>query len=136
MKAVWDESLSVGVAEIDDQHKQIFKNYNEFSVACRDGHGADKLNDLLWFLSSYVATHFAHEERLMQRINYPGYANHCLMHTEFIGEIDKLMHRFSKEGPSEELVSTVNKIVKNWLMNHIDLMDRSIGKFVRQQNMI
>ncbi|HLO24563.1 MAG TPA: hemerythrin family protein [Geobacteraceae bacterium] len=133
MQVAWDESLSVGVVEIDDQHKQIFDNFNAFSIACREGHGAEKLNDLFWFLSSYVATHFANEERLMQRVGFPDYPSHYELHTTFISKVDELMGRFSTEGPSQDLVATVNEAIKDWLLEHISVMDRTIGQFVKEQ---
>ena len=133
MKIEWNESLSVGVAEIDEQHKCIFDKFNAFSKACDDGHGAGQLNELLWFLGSYVATHFASEERLMQRVGFPQYPNHHELHTAFVSEVDALMGRFSKEGPSEDLVSTVNEVLESWLIEHISITDRSIGMYVKER---
>jgi hemerythrin len=133
MTMTWDESLSIGVTEIDDQHKRIFDNFNAFAAACKEGHGDEKLNDLFWFLSSYVATHFASEERLMQRIGFPGYGDHHQLHTAFVTEIDALMGRFAQEGPTAELVATASNLVKKWLTDHICAMDRTIGQFVREQ---
>ncbi len=131
MNVVWDESLSVGVSEIDDQHKRIFDNFNAFMAACAEGHGAEKLKDLFWFLGSYVATHFANEERLMQRIGFPGYAQHYDMHTAFIGRVDDLMKRFTTEGASQDLLESVNGVIKKWLLEHISVTDRTIGQFVK-----
>lgn len=133
MSLAWNESLSIGVTEIDDQHKRIFDNFNAFAAACREGHGAEKLNELFWFLSSYVATHFASEERLMQRVGFPGYGDHHQLHSDFVAEIDALMGRFAQEGPTEEIVATVRMAVTSWLTEHICVMDRTIGQFVREQ---
>ena len=131
MKIEWDETLSVGVAEIDDQHKLIFDKYNAFSAACKDERGAEKLNELLWFLGSYVATHFAEEERLMLRIGFADYTKHHEMHTAFAQEFNAFMENFSKEGPSPELVSTVRSFIKNWLVEHIAVMARAIGMHIK-----
>jgi len=132
MKIEWDEALSVGVAEIDDQHKRIFDKFNAFLAACKDGKGAAKLNELFWFLGSYVATHFAEEERLMLRVGFADTRNHRELHTAFAQEVDALMERFSKEGPSQDLVSTVSAFIKNWLIEHISEMDRAIGLFMEE----
>jgi len=133
MGIVWNDSLSIGVEEIDDQHKKIFDTFNRFLTACRGGHGTEKLNDLLWFLSSYVATHFANEERLMQQVGFPGFDDHHRLHTDFVVEIDKLMGRFVREGPTEELVATVNTFISNWLTDHISVMDWNIGHYLRER---
>jgi hemerythrin len=133
MGIVWNDLLSIGVEEIDDQHKRIFDTFNVFMAACRAGHGTEKLNDLLWFLSSYVATHFANEERLMQKIGFPGYQEHHQRHTDFVAEIDKLMGRFVQEGPTEELVALVKKFISIWLTDHISVMDWNIGQYIKGQ---
>ncbi len=133
MNVVWDESLSVGVSEIDDQHKRIFDNFNAFMAACAEGHGAEKLKDLFWFLGSYVATHFANEERLMLQVGFPGYSHHYELHTAFIGKVDGLMRRFTAEGPSQDLLDSVNAVIMKWLLEHISVMDRTIGEYVRAQ---
>ncbi len=90
------------------------------------------MNELFWFLGSYVATHFAEEERLMLRVGFADTRNHRELHTAFAQEVDALMERFSKEGPSQDLVSTVSAFIKNWLIEHISEMDRAIGLFMKE----
>jgi len=132
MKIAWDDSLAIGVAEIDDQHRRIFDNFNAFSVACTEGHGAEKLNELFWFLGSYIAIHFAEEERLMQKVGFPDYPNHHKLHSAFTSQVDVLMERFIESGPSHEIAGTVGETIKNWLIEHISLTDCSIGRFIRE----
>jgi len=40
---VWNESLSVGVAEIDIQHKALINAVNDLFNACSEGLGRKKL---------------------------------------------------------------------------------------------
>ena len=132
MKVAWDDSLSTGIDEIDDQHKRIFDTFNTFSSACTEGLAPDKVNELFWFLGSYVAIHFVDEERLMMNAGFPDYERHHEQHSAFATEIDALMGRFLDEGPSHELVSTVGTVVRDWLLDHISLMDRGIGMYLRE----
>lgn len=133
MKVEWGEYLSVGVAEIDDQHKLLFDNFSAFLAACEAGQSAEEVNRLFSFLGNYVATHFSDEERLMQRIGFPDYQKHREMHREFTRHVAALEERLGKEGPTQSLVTTVGLTINGWLIEHISRMDRAIGRFVKEK---
>ena len=67
----WDEGLRLGVEEIDAQHQALLGHCNELVEAIRQGHGAEALGKTMAKLRDYTATHFAAEERYMERIGYP-----------------------------------------------------------------
>ncbi len=131
MKIAWTESLAVGVAEIDADHRHIFDAFSVFSRAYQEGHGADKLRELLWFLSLYVATHFAREERLMQRVGYPDFPRHHELHTGFVRQVDDLMRRVAAEGTSDDLITTVHAVIREWLLEHVSVEDRDFAEFMK-----
>ena len=133
MKLEWGEYLSVGVTEIDDQHKQLFDNFNAFLAACRNGQSAEEASRLFAFLGSYVVTHFSDEERLMQRLGYPGYQKHREMHREFTLRAAALEERLRSEGPTLSLVTSITLTVNGWLIEHISRVDRDIGRFVKEK---
>lgn len=133
MKVEWGEYLSVGVAEIDDQHKLLFENFSAFLTACEAGQSAEEVNLLFSFLGNYVATHFSDEERLMQRLGFPDYQKHREMHQEFNRQVAALEERLGKEGPTQSLVTSVGLTINGWLIEHISRMDRAIGRFVKEK---
>lgn len=131
MAVAWDESLSVGVAEIDDQHKELFRRFNTLLEACNQGKGRQEVQKLLLFLSDYIKTHFAAEEELQKRRNYPGYAAHKEQHESFIGKIDEFARQFNAEGATVSLVIQLNQTLVNWLIQHISKVDRALGEYVQ-----
>jgi hemerythrin len=133
MKVEWGEYLSVGVAEIDDQHKRLFDNFSVFLIACADGRSAEEVNRLFSFLGAYVVTHFTDEERLMQRLGFPDYEEHREKHQEFTRQVAALKERLENEGPTRSLVTSVSLTINGWLIEHISRMDRAIGRFVKEQ---
>ena len=73
MAIEWRESLATGHEEIDNQHKELFKRFNNLLTACNKGKGNEEVGNLLKFLSDYVVSHFAAEEQLQIRHNFSGY---------------------------------------------------------------
>jgi len=55
----WTQNLSIGVAEIDNQHKELFKRINNLLDAISQGKGKQELFAVLEFLEDYSKFHFA-----------------------------------------------------------------------------
>jgi len=133
MQVGWGEYLAVGVVEIDDQHKELFANFNALLAAYDNGSGADEVNRLFCFLGSYVVTHFSDEERLMVKIGYPDFRKHRQMHQDFIRQIDGLKERLKSEGATPRLLTSLTLTINGWLIEHISRMDRALGKFMKER---
>lgn len=130
MAIEWTPNLTVGIDRIDDQHKMLYKKVNELFDACQQRKGKQVIGDILKFLDAYTKMHFSEEEKYMQSINYPGYAQHCIYHKEFIVEIEKLLKQFNESGNSLVVTLSVNNLVVNWLNQHISKEDAKIGTYI------
>ena len=128
----WQDSLSIGVLEVDIQHKLLFDKFNAFLFACKNQMESDSdgIFRLFWFLEAYTVTHFKEEEKLMQRVAYPDYLKHREKHQAFAAEVAKLKEQLRTVGATQALVSTMTMFITNWLVEHISTMDRAIGRFV------
>jgi len=131
MPIEWTTDLATGIDEIDGQHKELFKRINKLLDACRQGKGREEVKKVIEFLDDYVVTHFSAEERHMQKHDYPAYLNHKAQHTEFMENFSGLKAQFEKEGPGVSLVITTNRIVVEWLQNHIRKIDTALGAFLK-----
>ena len=70
----WDDYMSVGVDDIDEQHKDLIKAINRlYEVVMRGDIGEMRTarRKALDDLDHYVRHHFASEERFMEKISYP-----------------------------------------------------------------
>ena len=128
----WQENLSIGVLEIDIQHKLLFEKFGAFQQACQSGADDDTVHRLFWFLEAYAVTHFNDEEKLMQRLAYPDYLRHRKQHLEFVAEVGRIKERLKIEGATQDLVSSLTGFISSWLIQHISHMDRAIGEFVNR----
>jgi hemerythrin len=132
MAIMWEDYLAIGVAEIDGQHKELFSRFNALLEACNQGKGKEEVRGLLLFLNDYIKTHFAAEEELQIRHEYPGYAAHKEQHDIFIQKIDQFAQQFNSEGATISLVIQVNQTLVNWLIEHIRKVDLALGEYLQQ----
>ena len=130
MRIEWDEGLSLGVDELDSQHRELFARFNELINACDAGTGADEAQRMLQFLNSYVAAHFAEEEELHHRYGYPDGSRHKEEHDAFVRELASLEQQFRAHGPTPRLVATTNQIVAVWLIDHISRLDADFARYL------
>ena len=92
----WDDSFSIGVPEIDRQHKMLFDLTNEVAKAAAEGTGLDgPLNSLV----EYVKIHFAVEEDLMARSRFPGLDTHRKIHAELAAKVTGMVGRLLEGSP-------------------------------------
>jgi len=133
MAVEWRENLAIGVKEIDDQHKELFKIVNDLFEACNKAKGKEEVGKVIDFLGDYVVKHFNNEEKLQQKHNYPDYASHKQKHELFIQEFIELKNQFEKEGPSGLFVIKVNKKVIDWLVQHIGKVDKALGLYLKNK---
>ncbi|MDI9485920.1 MAG: bacteriohemerythrin [Bacillota bacterium] len=129
----WNETLSVGIELIDEQHKEWFAKAEALFDAGKKGQAKEYVGEMLHYLDSYTKKHFADEERYMQSIAYPGYEEQKRAHTSFIDQLQKLKDDFEESGGSLTTILGANKMVLDWLTRHISTMDKKIGDFVRTQ---
>lgn len=126
----WRDDLLTGVAEVDDQHKELFRRFGDLLTACNQGKGGEEVLRLFDFLDDYVVKHFAAEERIMRQCGYPAYLEHKQEHQGFTRRLEELKRQFRDEGAGLSLVITTNHMMIEWLSRHIERMDKEIAKYV------
>lgn len=113
----WSNEFSVGVEEIDDQHKMLFQLVNRLVQAAVKREDQQLTVETLKSLVDYTKTHFALEERLLEASGYPGLPGHREDHRRFIDQVNGIAQKFHVEDRSVtfELIN----FLKHWLQNHI-----------------
>lgn len=127
----WRESLSIGIEEIDSQHKQLLSHFDRLLKACEAGRGIDELAVLLGFLDEYVIRHFRDEEGIQQQNRYPAYEAHKREHDSFIARVKALKQEISTEGVALHHVIDTNHLLLKWLIHHISTVDVQLGTFLK-----
>lgn len=123
----WSDELSVGIQEIDEQHKVLVSLLNEMHDAIHERHGREASIRILRRLTEYTKIHFAVEESLMRIFDYPGYEEHKKQHEQLIQEILDLEYKIIEE---EHAISfQLLHFLKMWLTKHILESDMDYGPF-------
>lgn len=131
MSIEWTADLTAGVKEIDNQHKELFQRINSLLDACNRGKGKAEVGKVIKFLEDYVITHFSEEEKYMVKYDYPDYLSHKKQHSEFMENFLKLKTQFEAEGPGVHIVVITNRLIIDWLRNHIRKTDTALGSFLK-----
>jgi len=127
----WTPNLSVGVEQIDDQHKLLFEKAEKLFEAGKNKQAKEYIGELLDFLESYTQKHFADEEKYMLSIHYPQYGEQKAAHTAFIAQLHKLRSDYTTSGSNILVVLNANQMIVDWLTKHISSMDKKIGEFAK-----
>lgn len=113
----WTDEFSVGVFEIDNQHKGLVKLINKLYDAMTYGQANKILREIIQELVKYTQIHFATEEKYFEKFDYEESDDHIQEHQKFIEAVAKFKEGF--EAGNIVLSVDIFKFLKNWLTNHI-----------------
>ncbi len=75
-KIKWDDAYSLGIKNIDDQHKKLFDIVDKIFSLQESKDVKGNIRTILHELFEYIKVHFKDEEEFMKSINYPDLAYH------------------------------------------------------------
>lgn len=125
---VWSKILSVGVEEIDEDHRKLVNLFNLLNHAVTEGESADYLAAILDELIKCTAWHFSHEERLMLMHRYAAIDEHKTEHEELIDTAKELQRQILRPGSAVDEEDIV--LLERWLTEHIFTTDMRLGAFL------
>ena len=128
---IWDDSLSVQIQEIDEDHRRLVDLFNILSHSVEEGDTRNYIDAVLDELISCTVWHFRHEERLMLKYSYDGFLEHKNEHQELIESAKALQQKFQQK--SESLTSANIKFMEHWLTGHILGTDMALGEFLGEK---
>jgi hemerythrin len=131
MEAItWGDSYSVGVEEIDRQHRDFFKLFHRLQILCgREGYKELAARHVLE-VAKYAEYHFVSEENLMMIVKYPGLEEQQAEHRKLLADLQEMLNDFeAAKIKIEPLVS----FFQTWFLNHTTLMDRMLGNYMHER---
>lgn len=113
----WNDSLSVKIKSIDDQHKKLVEMINEFYENIRSNSNNESISALINKMKEYTIYHFEFEEKLLETNNYSDIELHKKEHEDFIKKVVDLETRFNE---GKLIISfEITSFLKDWLKKHI-----------------
>lgn len=128
----WTDSLSVGIQEIDEQHKVLINLINRlFDETIVNQSAIGVTEQVLQELVEYTMVHFAVEESLFRIFDYPEIEAHMRRHVDLKEQVLDLQKKIKK---GETVVnSDLLMFLKKWLTNHILQEDKLYAPYLIKQ---
>lgn len=129
----WNNDLSVGIEEIDEQHKVLLNLINRLYQGIVQQTDVAVLQEIFNELVQYTVVHFAVEESLMRIFDYPTYDDHKHYHEELTKQVVDFHIKFkaNRTPISMELLTFLRK----WLTNHIMVEDKKYTTFFLERGL-
>jgi hemerythrin len=124
----WTDALSLGIPEIDDQHRVFIDMVNRLNTFSRSRASREELRTILADLVCYAEVHFSDEEGWMQRSGYPQFQEHAQEHSTAAATIHDMMFR-DIEGL--ELYGALGAFLMPWMVSHIMKHDKAFGEWLK-----
>lgn len=127
-KIYWNNSISVGHAEIDEQHKKFLDIANKAIDAILE-RNRNSAAATIKELQDYARFHFKFESELMKKYNYTESGTHYDAHGDFYEKVAEIENSESNT-KEDELVS----FMQNWLILHIGSSDKKLADFINKKS--
>ncbi len=125
---IWDEKLSVGNSDIDEQHKWLIdfiSNSREQSV--------EGVKKSLMELYRYTREHFVFEENHMKSIGYPKLEEHIEQHNQLLIKLTEFTEHSLLKGDTLQDFYTM---LDTWIVSHVMKHDKAYAKFFQSKKTI
>jgi len=111
-QVVWDDSLSLGIPEIDEDHRRFISLIDDLNHAIMSRQEKPEIERALKFVVADAKDHFEHEEQLLYRYRYPEVSHHAELHAELTLQLRGVMDAFNSSERSYEWIENALRIKK------------------------
>lgn len=126
----WSDAYSVGLPEVDEDHKVLLSLLNRCINAAKKNTKDNELNTILDELLSYTQYHFEREEKIMEMCEYPELDRHKGVHQLFINVLAQYKSEYRQgELAAEKLLA----FLREWLNVHILGTDKVAASFCKDK---
>ena len=92
----WSDVLSVGVPEMDEEHRQFIARVNDVNKAIIESEDKATVKRTMDLMLMEAAHHFWHEQELLARWKYPETAAHIAKHAKLTAQFERVMKEFAE----------------------------------------
>jgi hemerythrin-like metal-binding protein len=125
----WDESFSVGIDLIDNQHKKLFETINNYHSEHSDTE--ESLSRLL----AYIDFHFTTEEDFFHKFDYEDTIEHTAQHLRYKDEINALYSKYHYRNDDEKIRAELEEFIRNWITHHIKISDKQYTQCFKEHGL-
>lgn len=126
----WDDRIGLGIEEVDQQHKELFRICRDIEQIIITGAQNMTPQDILsklCELREYVTYHFYMEEQIIAELNREGLEAHRQKHEYFKKVINQINCNELVQNPVKGF-NEIKVLLQEWLFDHILIEDRTVMK--------
>jgi|ERR1035437_3391861 hemerythrin len=131
MYTEWTPEMSVGIGDIDVQHRKMIRKINEISEAVDASKSKEEITEAIKFFEVYSEEHFNTEEGYMQVYRYPDYIGHQKEHKQILEDMAQVREKFNRGEITEKEVYEGSRKVAEWFVVHMKTTDSRMAVFLR-----
>jgi hemerythrin len=129
----WTPEMSMGMEDIDEQHKHFVGIINKTKEASDAGAARGAQKEVLGDLVEYARYHFETEEGYFETFSYPHTAEHKIEHAKLLANVLAFSDRFDK---GEDVAQELLAFLKDWLADHLMRHDKKYSKYFKSKGYI
>lgn len=129
----------VGHEAMDRQHERLFALINKLVVMQEASEEEQRaaLKAVFPKIADFAVRHFRSEERLMDKMGWPGAEEHKKLHAKLLADVEAMlgMIRAAKPGTLDEVtLKEAVLFLKDWLFRHILVVDQKYGAEIKAKS--
>jgi len=127
----WKNEYSVGIDEIDNQHKNLMELIKNLLKICmvESKTKYESFSELASAAIVLFTEHFATEEKLMLERNYPKYGEHKARHDKLLEDVKLMMENVKGEDQDAKLMNIV-VFIREWFVETVLGSDKEMGIYL------
>ncbi|MEN6586651.1 MAG: hemerythrin family protein [Sulfuricella sp.] len=131
---IWNESQhGIGIASLDEQHRQIVEQVNRVISAIEDGASSEAMHELMDGLILLARQHFGFEERLMSEYGFPGLEGHAREHLGLLQKLDMFNETLFFSDPHR--LKLILAFVTDWAELHLLKGEKVLGEYLASKGL-
>lgn len=131
----WDPKYALEIPKVDAQHMALVALINRLEGIQGQAKSSKRdLEEVLKHLVQYIQTHFADEEKILERFAYGDFDSHKKQHEKFVATVQGFQQRF--QDGEDELAGPILDFLQQWLLDHIARSDRDYVDFFARSGVL
>lgn len=122
----WKNEYSLGIQEIDDQHRLLLSSFSVIEEAINLKQGWSNVHFSILGLKELASMHFTFEEALMRLFSYPEAKAHRGDHEYFFARLAEIENHSLRNSAERELL----EFLREWLTSHILHTDADYARYI------
>lgn len=122
----WKEEYSVGITEIDNQHKLLLRSFSIIEESAKLNQGWSNTHYATVELRQLAYMHFSFEEAMMRMFGYPGTEVHQKEHLHFFDSLNRIERAALRNSADVEMI----RFLQGWLVKHMLGSDKGYAKHI------